>query len=58
MTAEREGFAQHRDTNGDGKLDKEEIRNWLHPEGYDHARSEAKHLMYHADANKVCAASS
>lgn len=52
VRAEKEGFAKHRDRDGDGVLNKEEIRHWLQPEGYDHSRSEAKHLVYNADSNK------
>lgn len=53
VRVEREGFGQHRDSNGDGRLNKDEIQHWLQPEGYDHSRSEAKHLIYNADTNKV-----
>lgn len=53
MRVEREGFTTHRDKDGDGFLNKAEIKEWLQPEGYDHARSEAMHLIHNADANKV-----
>ncbi len=53
VRVEREGFSKHRDRDGNGRLNKEEIQHWILPEGYDHARSEAKHLIYNADTNKV-----
>ena len=53
VRAEREAFGTHRDKDGDGRLNRAEIRMWMLPEGYDHANSETKHLIYNADANKV-----
>ena len=49
---EREQFHTYRDKNGDGYLDREEIREWIVPANYDHADAEAKHLIYEADTNK------
>lgn len=53
VTTEREQFTQFRDKNKDGKMDKDETRDWILPEDYDHAEAEAKHLVYEADADKV-----
>lgn len=53
VTQEKKNFNSHRDKNGDGKLDRDEIKHWMLPEGYDHAQSETRHLIYNADANKV-----
>ena len=54
MQSEREQFQTHRDKNKDGKLDREELGEWVLPEDFDHAEAEAKHLMFEADTNKVC----
>ena len=53
VKTEREHFSKHRDKDGDGSLDKDEISNWISPPDYDHAHAEAKHLIYEADTNKV-----
>lgn len=34
-------------------MDREEVKDWIIPEDYDHSDSEAKHLMEEADANDV-----
>ncbi|MGH0133238.1 UNVERIFIED_CONTAM: hypothetical protein FKN15_005615, partial [Acipenser sinensis] len=52
VKTEREQFADFRDTNKDGKMDKEEIRHWILPQDYDHALAEARHLVYESDLNK------
>ncbi|VDD92067.1 unnamed protein product [Enterobius vermicularis] len=52
VASEREMFKVHRDKNGDGKLDQEEMRDWIMPIGFDHADAEAKHLIAIADDNK------
>jgi len=49
---ERETFKTHRDKNGDGKLDNDELKEWIMPTGFDHAEAEAKHLIQMADDNK------
>lgn len=51
LTQERAHFSQHRDKNGDGKLDKEELGEWLLPTGYDYIEAEAGHLMQSVDDN-------
>ena len=50
--SEREQFNEFWDLNKDGKLDKDEIRHWILPQDYDHARAEARHLVYESDKNK------
>uniref|UniRef100_A0A915J6Q1 Reticulocalbin-3 n=1 Tax=Romanomermis culicivorax TaxID=13658 RepID=A0A915J6Q1_ROMCU len=52
VQAEREMFKTHRDKNKDGKLDNDELKEWIMPTGFDHAEAEAKHLLQIADDNK------
>ncbi|XP_008104801.2 reticulocalbin-1 [Anolis carolinensis] len=52
VITEREQFADFRDLNKDGKMDKEEIRHWTLPQDYDHAQAEARHLVYESDVDK------
>lgn len=52
VITEREQFADFRDLNKDGKMDKEEIRHWILPQDYDHAHAEARHLVYESDLDK------
>lgn len=52
VESEREQFAEGRDMDGDGKLNRDEIAKWISPEDFDPAKSEADHLMYNADKNK------
>lgn len=53
VTTERQQFTEFRDKNKDGKMDKDETRDWILPQDYDHAEAEAKHLVYEADGDKV-----
>ena len=53
VASEREQFTNYRDKDKDGKLNKREIGDWVLPEDFDHAKAEAKHLIYEADINKV-----
>ena len=53
LQSEREQFKNYRDKDGNGRLDIEEVGDWIMPKEYDHAHAEANHLMHHADANKV-----
>lgn len=53
VKGERTQFSSYRDTNGDGFMDHEEVKNWIIPPNYDHSEAEAKHLIYEADENKV-----
>ncbi|GLH05521.1 Supercoiling factor [Gryllus bimaculatus] len=48
---ERDQFAQYRDKDGDGFMDKEEVKNWIIPPDFDHAEAEARHLIYEADSD-------
>ncbi|CAL8318352.1 unnamed protein product [Lota lota] len=52
VASEREQFAEFRDKNKDGKMDREETMDWILPSDYDHAEAEAKHLVYESDTNK------
>nr|CDS15416.1 ef hand family protein [Echinococcus granulosus] len=49
---EKEQFLKHRDRNGDKRLDRQEIGEWIMPTDYDPVEAETKHLIYHADDNK------
>ncbi|XP_055846712.1 calumenin-B [Episyrphus balteatus] len=49
---ERHTFSNFRDVDKDGFLDKEEVRGWIVPKDYDHAESEARHLLFEADDNE------
>lgn len=53
VKTEREQFTEFRDKNKDGRMDKDETRDWILPSDYDHAEAEAKHLLYESDADKV-----
>lgn len=53
VKTEREQFTEFRDKNKDGKMDKDETRDWILPNDYDHAEAEAKHLVYESDTDKV-----
>jgi hypothetical protein len=53
VQSERQMFSEHRDKDGDGKLNQAEMRDWIMPLGFDHADAEAKHLLGIADDNKV-----
>lgn len=50
--AEKERFEMDYDKNGDKKLDREEILNWLLPGNEEIAEQEAEHLIENGDANK------
>lgn len=49
VTSEREAFNKFRDTDGDGFLNRDEVRQWVVPKDFDHAESEAQHLVFEAD---------
>lgn len=51
VKSEREQFSKYRDTNGDGYMTEEEVKNWIMPPDFDHAEAEARHLIYEADAD-------
>lgn len=53
VKTEREQFTEFRDKNKDGRMDKDETRDWILPSDYDHAEAEAKHLLYESDADQV-----
>lgn len=52
VASEREMFKEHRDKDGDGKLDFDEMKAWITPDGFDHAEAEAHHLIHMADDDK------
>ena len=48
---EREQFKSFRDKNGDGFMDREEVREWIVPSDYDHSEAESRHLIHESDKN-------
>lgn len=52
VTNEIKQFKEFRDKNGDGKMDQDEVKDWILPADYDHISSEAKHLISESDVNK------
>ena len=54
VATEREQFNTFRDKNSDGKMDHEEVKQWIIPPDYDHSEAEAKHLLHESDNDKVC----
>jgi len=46
---ERKQFKEFRDKNGDGKLDRQEVEEWILPQDLDHSDVETKHLISEAD---------
>ena len=54
VASERVQFLEHRDKNQDGKMDRDEIKDWIMPEDWDHVKVETQHLIHEADADKVC----
>ena len=51
VQSEREAFARHRDIDGDGFMNQEELKKWLLPNDYDHAAAEARHLIHEAGSD-------
>lgn len=49
---EMEHFSRQRDKDGDGFLDEDEVKDWIVPQGFDHADAEARHLILEADKNQ------
>lgn len=49
VKGEREQFTDLRDTNKDGKMDREEVKNWILPQEHDQISAEAKHLISESD---------
>lgn len=48
---EREQFNGYRDTNKDGYMDENEVKDWIAPPEFDHAEAEARHLVFEADSD-------
>ncbi|KRZ30565.1 Calumenin [Trichinella pseudospiralis] len=49
VKSERQMFKEHRDKDKDGKMDREELKEWLMPTNFDHAEAESRHLIHIAD---------
>lgn len=54
VKTEREQFHNFRDKNKDGRMDTQEVQDWIIPPDYDHSEAEAKHLIFESDHNRVC----
>jgi len=52
IETEKKQFLSHRDKDGDGKVDIDELREWLNPGGVAPALAEAKHLIRLSDTDK------
>lgn len=52
VLAERKQFSEFRDKNNDGKLDREETREWILPSDDGHVDEEARHLVQESDTNE------
>jgi len=52
VQAERTQFEQVRDKDANGFMDKNEIREWLFPNDYNHLDTEAKHLITESDDDR------
>lgn len=50
---EEEDFREELDKDKDGKLNREEIAQWVIPNDYDHSLEETTHLFSEADSDKV-----
>ncbi|KAJ8727216.1 hypothetical protein PYW08_015613 [Mythimna loreyi] len=48
---EREQFHGYRDTDKDGFMDENEVKDWIAPPEFDHAEAEARHLVFEADTD-------
>jgi len=49
---ERTHFKKIRDSDGDGYMDLNEVKNWLMPQEYDHTEAEAEHLIIECDEDE------
>ena len=54
VATERQQFANVRDHDNDGVMNRDEVRDWIIPADYDHSEAEAKHLIYESDKDLVC----
>jgi Ca2+-binding EF-hand superfamily protein len=52
VKTERGQFSMYRDKNKDGHMDREEVKDWIIPDDYDHASAEAKHLIFESDGDR------
>ena len=53
VKTEREQFQNFRDKDKDGRMNREEVKDWIIPPDYDHSEAEAKHLIFESDTNRV-----
>ena len=53
LKTEREQFQNFRDKNKNGVMDRDEVRDWIMPDDYDHVKAETTHLFQEADTDGV-----
>ncbi|CAL8074452.1 unnamed protein product [Calicophoron daubneyi] len=51
VKSELSQFKDYRDADKDGRLNREEVGEWIMPANYDPHEAETQHLFYHADAD-------
>lgn len=54
VKTEREQFTSFRDKDHDGKMNRDEVADWILPSDYDHSEAEASHLILESDQDRVC----
>lgn len=54
VNEEKQQFHTFRDKNGDGFLDREEVKDWLIPDEFNHLETEVTHLVRTSDVDQVC----
>ena len=52
LLQEIDHFYTVRDSDGDGKMDVEDVERWLNPEGYDPIKQDVEHLFWEIDEDK------
>lgn len=50
---EKDQFLQFRDKDKSGFMEFDEVKDWILPDDFDNSESEAKHLLYESDLDRV-----
>ena len=53
VKTEREQFVAFRDKDGDKRMNRDEVSNWIMPADYDQSEAETRHLMFESDSDRV-----
>ena len=53
VKTEREQFVAFRDKDGDKRMNRDEVSNWIMPADYDQSEAETRHLMFESDGDRV-----